>query len=1199
MLKQLRTHRTLILRLLLCIVSFALAIFTFTSHSFAGDDKDKDFSFYKVSSAISAYYDESHNDSKDAKDKKFKDNGAATNAGSFAKAGNFVGFVDQDYNNGFFGATISYLSGSSQNRSYTAYTFEKCPALRAYVQYGHALNSLGLDSTANVAFDIMFIFRGLGGMILGLFYTTALSVETVFYGVLTMLQTLNPFAWFLHPDADTPFKGWFAEAADHMPGAFIGLQQVVSRWYGAFYKLGVVMIPLYAAIAIAMIILGKISKGNSTTKEGVFSRIKKLSLRIVFIFAGIPLLGACYTGALDALLKGSGGRGHIPAANTVLCSTLVDFEAWSLRTHLALPSGAHIGVRGLTGLSQSYVSLSETSALRDLALGINHLARPSMCDAPIFSNSDVHSSTVTPELVGNTAQAIVDGYGLIARFGASTFYDASDFETVFKRWHSNKLGSGKEATNLMDQIKADGDIGNYYKDSRIDGGKGGVYTKDNKSGDLGYKGSAGEISYSGNASDVHAKGLTSLAMYNYLTSSFSDSNITTYSAHKATSAVMRQAHHSVNLIGNGMGSFIYFMYAVVMFLAMTVIGWCYAFAIFINCIKRGVSMIAGLPMAMLGNLKAMAKAVTIVMMMVVELIGTAFIYRVVIELLLSMHEIFEAPLQELLAKPGSVGSTIIPTFSAVIPGMQVNDLGMLDGIVAYISIVAAIVMNILFTFWAVKFRRQFVKAIDGQLAGFIDRIFATAGPNGGGVAAGVASKPSLGERAMHGLKDAAGRGAGVMMGNAMGTGAGMAANALLGKGDAAMPGGGGIGSVVSAATGSDATGAGGEGGGTGSPHAGIEGGAAQLIGDGASMATGAGDPASAAFDAGEKLIDGASLADNAADNIAKDAGKDSMESISGNDGVTSTSAPSAGGEALPQDENAERLESSKALGQTSAMEDEAMDESKAAVKKEADKQAKTGMLKAAVGAAETAVGAYTGNAQMTMDGAKRTMKGLSQAQQANQLKAQAGHVAAQQVAAKQAANGTAPSRESVNGSKPAAGGSAIPQQRINGSTGGSSLQQSAVQAQSSQRPPQRDDTQRPPQRGGSSRPGGSGARPQVNTYAPVTQRIGGGSGNTNNYSTSSNVSRDVNNAVRQETKRASLQVGQVSLEQSQQNQVRQQAQNRAPRPQQMPSQRPNQMQGQKPVQQAGQKIQQAPKAEKLPKQLVPKGDVIKDVAHWV
>lgn len=1194
MLKQLRTHRTLILRLLLCIVSFALAIFTFTSHSFAGDDKDKDFSFYRVSSAISAYYDESHNDSKDAKDKKFKDNGAATNAGSFAKAGNFVGFVDQDYNNGLFGATISYLSGSSQNRSYTAYTYEKCPALRAYVQYGHALNSLGLDSTANVAFDIMFIFRGLGGLILGLFYTTALSVEIVFYGVLTMLQTLNPFAWFLHPDADTPFKGWFAEAANHMPGAFVGLQQVVSRWYGAFYKLGVVMLPLYAAIAIAMIILGKISKGNSTTKEGALSRIKKLSLRVVFIFAGIPLLGACYTGALDALLSGSNGRGHIPAANTVLCSTLVDFEAWSLRTHLALPSGAHIGVRGLTGLSQSYVSLSQTSALRKLALGINHLARPQMCDAPIFSNSDVHSSTVVPEVVGNTPQAIVDGYGLIARFGASTFYDASDFETVFKRWHSNKLSGGEEATNLMDQIKADGDIGNYYKDSRIDGGKGGIYTKDNKSGDLSYKGSAGEIDYSGGASDVHAKGLTSLAMYNYLTSSFSDSNITTYSAHKATSAVMRQAHHSVNLIGNGMGSFIYFTYAVVMFLAMTVIGWCYAFAIFINCIKRGVSMIAGLPMAMLGNLKAMAKAVTIVMMMVVELIGTAFIYRVVIELLLSMHKIFEAPLQELLAKPGSIGSTVLPVINAVIPGMQVNDLGMLDGIVACISVVAAVVMNIFFTIWAVKFRRQFVKAIDGQLAGFIDRIFATGGPNGGGVAAGVASKPSLGERAMHGLKDAAGRGAGIMMGNAMSAGAGMATNALLSKGDAAMPGGGGIGSVVSAATGSDATGAGGEGGGAGSPHAGIEGGAAQLIGDGASMATGAGDPASAAFDAGEKLIDGASLADNAADNIAKDAGKDSMESISGNDGVTSTSAPSAGGEALPQDENAERLESSKALGQTSAMEDEAMDESKAAVKKEADKQAKTGMLKAAVGAAETAVGAYTGNAQMTMDGAQRTMKGLSQAQQANQLKAQAGHVAAQQVAAKQAANGTAPSRESVNGSKPAAGGSAIPQQRINGSAGGSSLAQGSAQAQSSQRPPQRPDSQRSPQRSDSPRPGG-GARPQVNTYAPVTQRIGSGNGRTNNYSTSNNVSRDVNNAVRQETKRASLQVGQVSLGQSQQNQVRQQAQNRAPRPQQMPSQ----MQGQKPVQQSGQKIQQAPKSEKLPKKLEPKGDMIRDVAHWV
>ena len=761
-------------------------VMSMTTAAFAKeDDSDSDFSFYKISSAATAYYDDAHNPTSN------DTNGFDYSDIPMDKAGAFVGFIDEDYESGLIGSTISYLSGSSQSRSYDSFREE---GLKDYVLYGHALSALGLDSTANETFDILSIVRFIGGLFLMLVYTTALSADAFFAIVISILRVLNPFAWFMAgvSKVSTSFSKWF-DTTPETPSVLDGVSQFITGWYTAVSDLGMYVVSLLFFLSLgALLLMWNSQKGR------VGSVFRTFATRLAFICVGIPLLGGLYTASLDLASQSSWGNNFTPAANQVIASTLVDFESWATNGHLALPGGVTITV-DTSDSSSGVVDAGKSTSVRGIARSINS-SNSSMTDTG-YGNS--WTISLKNSATAGSNNKILGAYDVMGRYMSSAFYHASDFETTYKSTKIDDESSNYIFTAIKYHfVKCKEYIDPASKGNMFDNASEGANTpyfndgskasfKPNWSSNVvtfsRSNGTSGDSTNSGGTGSSWNGGLSSMSLYNYLSTSFGDSSVVTYSAHKATSGLVVQSHHSVNLIGDGMSSVLYWANAVIILFVITIIGLVYSLGLIINMIGRGIKMVSSVPFAMLGNMKAMAKVVTYTAMMIIEVLGTFFVYSLVIEILLSLSGIVETPLLEALSsRVGStvlLGGTVIPGATAALPAMASTAL-------ITVGLLVSSILYLWFGIKAIKLRKSIIKTIDEGVASLIDRIFTT-NPQGGSMGnaqnagQGIATAPTLGERAKNAGKQIAG---GVAGGAAMAVGQSMMSGALGGLKDGVTAG---------------------------------------------------------------------------------------------------------------------------------------------------------------------------------------------------------------------------------------------------------------------------------------------------------------------------------------------------------------------------------------------------------------------------
>lgn len=762
----------------LLLVGIALTLSMTTAAFAKDDDKDNDFSFYKVSSAATAYYDDAHNPTSGDTRGVFNYSG-----NSMDKAGAFVGFIDEDYESGLIGSTVSYLSGSSQSRSYDSFQEE---GLKDYVLYGHALSILGLDSTANETFDILSIARFIGGLLLMLVYTAALAADSFFAVVISILKTLNPFAWFMAgvSNVSSSFSKWF-DTTPETPSVLDGVSQFITGWYTALSDLGMYVVFLLFFLSLgAMLLMWNSQKGRAG------SVFRTFATRLAFICIGIPLLGGLYTASLDLAAESSWGKNFTPAANQVIASTLVDFESWAMNSHLALPPGVTITV-DISDSSSGVIDAGKSTSVRGIARAIN-------CKNSALEDTDSGNKSWTITLKDSSTAGsnnkVLGAYDVMGRYMNSAFYHASDFETTYK---STKIPAEsknaiftaiKDHSGKWKEYINPADKGNMFDNA--DEGKNTPYFNDGSKGSFNpnWSGNHKVVSYSrtndssgdntdaGGMGGVNSGGLSSMSLYNYLSTSFGDSSVVTYSAHKATSSLVTQSHHSVNLIGDGMSSVLYWANAVIILFVITIIGLVYSLGLIINMIGRGIKMVSSVPFAMLGNMKAMAKVTTYTAMMIIEVLGTFFVYSLVIEILLSLSGIVETPLLEALSsRVGStvlLGGTVIPGATAALPPMASNAL-------ITVGLLVSSILYLWFGIKAIKLRKSIIKTIDEGVAAMIDRIFTTnehggSMSNAQGAGQGITTAPTLGERAKSAAKQVAGGvagGAGMAVGQSVMSGA--------------------------------------------------------------------------------------------------------------------------------------------------------------------------------------------------------------------------------------------------------------------------------------------------------------------------------------------------------------------------------------------------------------------------------------------
>lgn len=761
-----RAHQRVLALMLSCVASIML-LWGSTGVAQAQTPSSTDYSLYKMSSSVATVFGNSISpDSTKVLDKQWI-------AGLYDRSsgGNFLGYPDKIKNQNLTNWFTSQVSASSTSYGYSALNARNMDSLNKaygdvnamldYAHYGALLRQMGFDSTGSKMDGFEGIARQAMGMTIKVLYMAAGTVPLVFGAFFNFLKSINPFSWFY----DGILQGSKLPTGDGNSGSSIfasgvgptsnpalaGVATVVSDLYRNVQALGWVLVPIFFGTLIFSLIA--LNRANRTT------RIKAFVVRLLFIGLGIPLLGSFYTGTLNWVSEGVSG-GNV-SANKAVLSNYVDTENWVRATRLAIPSGVTL----VWDNAQKGPDVKTQASLRTSAMKVNestglygHVVTDFGSDGNDVAN---WNKTITDSGSATTAESTEvtqNVNSLLDRYINGAQFTSSAYENSIKS-NLSALGKNDEVKKWFDGFTSDDAstaTGAETNPLLLTAPKTGltVSTKVTESPDIyystfttqgveGVKG-MGKLSEACGlrvvTSDMKpiACGMSPLSMFNYLNSSFGTDSMTVYSSSTAPSEFTRQVHQSVSSVGTGVMGTLYWLNTAVLLLAFAVIGWAYAVSMVISNLKRGLNVVLATPMAMIGVIPMIGRIVVQTVALVTELIGTAVMYLVVTELLMGFTSALQAPMALVFGGSGSTQNVVAQTIVS-------SGLGSMVLIAISIASIAA------FTVMALRFRKQFLGAVDEITTKFISQFL------------GVGLAPAgLGQGS--GLGQVMGRGAGEALG---------------------------------------------------------------------------------------------------------------------------------------------------------------------------------------------------------------------------------------------------------------------------------------------------------------------------------------------------------------------------------------------------------------------------------------------------
>jgi hypothetical protein len=691
------------------------------SASAAEPDKDDvlKYSFYKAASSTTAFFSTVQ---EPGSSKTFSESWDPI-IGDPGSAGSLLGYADPAFSS-VSGWLASKLSGSSDAIGYETLLVRdvdgnvggsEFQGLIDYAYFGAALQGMGLDNTST-GLSLGFMNVLSGGIVMML-YVMSGAVDFVFNAFVGLLEVLNPFKLFyIGVNAISPVfaQGMVGGTIPEDSSPLSGLASWIGGWYQVLNSLSWgVMVPIFLAILLfGLLMFKKMDRGSA---------IKKYAIRIAFIGVGLPLLGTMYTGMVSSMADAtsSGNAG----STRVVMSTYVDFENWVMKARLAIPDG---GVVEWDTKAQQASGKAQAN-VRNTTLAINNQTHGLGIESIVTSGS--YDATFAKQIMsGRTQDAVADAnaFGttvdMLARFMGNSQISAATFETAAK-------GSLTQSTYYRDH---DADVTDWFQSlgkSAEDLNKPETNVMNNPLVAVRYQG--GLRGDGGNVrtltSDVGAClgngvniatldegkprqcNLAPLAMFNYLNTDFGSTSMTMYSSSNAQSEATRSIHNSVNQVGTGTMSFLYWFNTVVLLGSFVLIGLGYAFSLVFSSIRRSIQIIAAVPFASIGALAAIAKVVVYTVALILEVILTVFTYKMVQEFLTSLPQIIEMPFAEILNNGGTGAVTGFVRF--LTGGWAFSMVITLLSIIGIVS----------FTVLAMRIRKTLVKAVEEAVTKLVEK----------------------------------------------------------------------------------------------------------------------------------------------------------------------------------------------------------------------------------------------------------------------------------------------------------------------------------------------------------------------------------------------------------------------------------------------------------------------------------------------
>lgn len=264
------------------------------------------------------------------------------------------------------------------------------------------------------------------------------------------------------------------------------------------------------------------------------------------------------------------------------------------------------------------------------------------------------------DILGNTSSTADAGsnagkiYGMWSSTDNSTDWldrSAGDNEKIFtKMEYSNGGEWAKKPWNIF----SNGSLNAVYTD-----------ISNGVKSDITYKAVSGWNKGTNGFDPNMVGGLSTVAMYNYLCSEFTDSSINVYSSVNSSSNYVKSSHYAVNLVGGSALRFGYGLNCFVVLCILSMLGLVYGIGMCYSNMKRGIKLITSIPMALVGVLRSVVQVIVFVIAMIMELIGTVFLYTIMGDLIITFATVIEQPLRQAL------NSVIIGGQLASVAGMNV------------------------------------------------------------------------------------------------------------------------------------------------------------------------------------------------------------------------------------------------------------------------------------------------------------------------------------------------------------------------------------------------------------------------------------------------------------------------------------------------------------------------------------------------
>lgn len=573
--------------------------------------------------------------------------------GNVGNAGAYLGYGDNDFDFSAFLATE--VSKISTGVSFSALDNPSTNKSLIYARYGSLLADLGLDQYG--VKTTMGNGRTITGFIMMIFFVLSMFAERAMSFMITVLQLINPFQFLQNIDGGK-WQSDLTNTSNLSTSVTSPIINWVSNIYDSLTDISwLAIVPLLFAFLIMSLLLFK--------RVNKLSSIKSFIIKVAFIAVGTPILGMLYTSTLESM-KNVTDDAHSPATQ-IVASTFIDFESWAKNMRLD-PRGT------LVYDNIKNESNAESSKnLRKTVLDINKASgsvTPSI--GSVFGNNTLewNKDLLTSKTPLNMP-AVNDTYRLLSDYMSDNFYYPSDWESDVMGVMSNNTSIDKgrrqgvieDATTFKPDIdQGENTVYNMFSETATADkwtGRDNTANADIFNGTkwVGFNifsngGNIGNISdnktifsstgLNSNGLDTTVQGgLSTMSMYNYLSSRFTDTGVITYSNKNTGTIQSRLSHHAVNLIGSGLMHVLYFLNSLALMLVIALIGVFYAVSTVVSLFKKGVSVLASIPGASLGVLRSIVSMIVTVITMIAELIGVVFTYSFVTQLLSVFISMFE------------------------------------------------------------------------------------------------------------------------------------------------------------------------------------------------------------------------------------------------------------------------------------------------------------------------------------------------------------------------------------------------------------------------------------------------------------------------------------------------------------------------------------------------------------------------------